>query len=128
MKKVCLILLLTIYTVATLGISIRQFYCCGKLKSTSLVLSDNAPKKCAKGGEKDGCCKTKYQSIKVKDSHFVSDEITTPAKHFTEASSPGFSIDIPPLLIAAEFNANTPHAPPPDQLIALFILHCVYRI
>ncbi len=50
----------------------------------SVAIADDAKDKCGKGNTKDGCCKTKYQYFKVKDSHLVTADLTTPEKLFTD--------------------------------------------
>src|SRR6476646_145851 len=78
MKKVALILLICIYSLATMGFSINQFYCCGKLRSIALTFSQDTQEKCAKGNEKSGCCQNKYQFFKVSDKHVTSYQISSP--------------------------------------------------
>jgi hypothetical protein len=58
MRKSLAILLLILYIVASSGVAIRAHYCCGKLKSVSLVLDSSSDKVCS--GEKKiskNCCK-----------------------------------------------------------------------
>ena len=88
MKKIALLLLINIYALSAFGIGIKQFYCCGKLQSTSISFVQNPTEKCDNGGEKSGCCKTKFQSLKVKDSHIAADAINNPVKHFSEVIAP----------------------------------------
>ncbi len=83
MKTVALIILISIYSTAVVGFSLREFYCCGKLKSVSVTFSQDAKQKCSKGNG-SGCCGNKYQFFKVKDNHFASDDVNIPVKHFTD--------------------------------------------
>ncbi len=128
MKKAALILLISIYSLCTLGIGIKQFYCCGKLKSTSISFVQYDNEKCSKGNEKKGCCQTKFQSLTIKDSHFAADAVITPVKSFTELHL------LTPLFNPASFTnnpaivANTSHPPPLHQSVPVYILHCVYRL
>ena len=128
MKKIAVILLLSIYSLATLGIGVKQFYCCGKLKSTSITLVENAKEKCGMGNGMSGCCKTKFHSLKVKDSHIAAHVITNPVKHFSEIINfyPSFENTG---LVQQELVVNNPsHAPPLHQGTPLYILNCIYRI
>src|SRR5438045_5295160 len=75
MKKAAIIFLLFIYALSASGFSVRAAYCCSDLKSVKLVLADGAK-------DKDGCCKVKYQSFKIKDVHSAADVLTAPASHF----------------------------------------------
>ena len=129
MKKVSAILLLTVYALTTLGIGIRQFYCCGKLKSTSLTLVQEFKEKCKNSDGMKGCCKTQFKSLKVKDSHINADGITVLVKHFTELhlATPLFEVKAPanePVVVA-----NASNAPPPKlHGVPIYILNCTYRI
>lgn len=129
MKKVSAILLFTIYSLTTLGIGIRQFYCCGKLKSTSITLVQDAKEKCTNSNAMKGCCKTQFKSVKAKDSHVAADAITVLVKHFTDwhTTTPSYEINVSvyePLVVA-----NTSNAPPPKlHGVATYILNCTYRI
>ena len=128
MKKIAVILLLSIYSLATLGIGIKQFYCCGKLKSTSISFVLDAKEKCGMGNEKSGCCKTKFHTLKVKDTHIAGDAVNNLVKHFSEIviCNPAFeSIGLVQLQVAVN---NPSHAPPLHQGTPLYILNCTYRI
>src|SRR6478672_1513663 len=76
MKKAAIIFLLFIYASSATGAAVKADYCCNKLKSVKLVLADGAK-------DKDGCCKVKYQSFKIKDVHAAADILAAPASHFT---------------------------------------------
>lgn len=129
MKKIALILLICIYTFSTFGIGVKQFYCCGKLKSTDITfVQQESKEKCGKGDAMGGCCKTKFKSLKVKDSHVAADAINTPVKHFTD-----LHLFMPSYKVMALANkpidiANSSHAPPLHYDVAIYILHCTYRI
>ncbi len=77
---------------------------------------------------KDGCCKTKFQYVKVKDTHVAADTINTPAKSFTDLNFtiPSFQIirSITEQLAVDQYG----HAPPVYHPVALYIFDCVYRI
>ncbi len=128
MKKVALILLICIYSLATAGFSLKEFYCCGKLKSVSVTLAQVTDLKCSKGDEKSGCCDNKYHFNKVKDNHFVSDDLNIPLKHFTllnlfPPSFQQFLFDLPKINVA-----NRSNAPPLHSGVSSYIYNCVFRI
>lgn len=128
MKKIALILLISIYSLSTFGIGIRQFYCCGQLKSTSISFVQEAKVKCGMGDEKGGCCQTKFKSLKVKDTHIVADAIANPVKHFSEVIifNPSFESIA---LVQQQIVVNNPgHAPPLHHGTPLYILNCIFRI
>lgn len=130
MKKVVAILLLIIYTTASFGFSVKQFYCCGKLKSISFAVSRDAKEKCSKGNEKGGCCQNKYLTFKVKDNYVAADNVVNPAKHFAHLyvftpfyQSPDFST-------FRQINTvlNPGNAPPLNYGVQVYILNCTYRM
>lgn len=128
MKKISLILLIAIYSLSTLGIGVKQFYCCGKLKSTDITFVQKDSKdKCGKGSM-GGCCQTKFKSLKVKDTHIAADDIGNPVKHFADLHlfTPSFEL----IALANEpINiANPSHAPPTHHGIPVYILNCNFRI
>src|SRR5580765_8715418 len=75
MKKAVAILLVFSYALSTTGLALKADYCCNDLKSLKLVLADGA-------ANKEGCCKVKYQAIKIKDAHAAADILVTPALQF----------------------------------------------
>ncbi len=128
MKKIAIILLIGVYALATMGFSLREFYCCGKLGSKSVTLITSENKKCSKGNNDDRCCKNKYQYFKVKDNHVSADHINLPAKHFVslhlcEPSSHdiAFYLRKP----AVPYRSN---APPLHRNIPTYLSNCVFRI
>lgn len=128
MKKISLILLIAIYALSTLGIGVKQFYCCGKLKSTDITfLQKDSKDKCGKGSM-SGCCQTKFKSLKVKDTHIAADDISNPVKHFTD-----FHLFTPSFELIGLANepidiTNSSHAPPTHHGIPIYILNCNFRI
>ena len=128
MKKIAAILFLTIYSLSVLGIGVRQFYCCGKLKSTSLTLVQESKEKCSNSAAMKGCCKTKFKSLKVKDSHVTTDgNAVNFIKHFTDLDIPVAEFKSAALANEPVVVANTSHAPP-GKAIPLYIFHCTYLI
>jgi hypothetical protein len=81
-KKINLLLLISIYALSVLGYGVKGLYCCGNLKSVTFSFTQYDLKS---HSDKD-CCKTKYQFFKIKDNHVASDQINSPQKLFTEAN------------------------------------------
>ena len=128
MKKIALILLISIYALSSFGIGIKQFYCCGKLKSTSITILQEAKEKCGMGDEKSGCCQTEFKILKVKDTHIADDAINNSVKHFSEIIIVNQSFETVPTVQQQVVVNNPGHAPPLHQDIPLYIFNCTYRI
>ena len=128
MKKSALFILLCIYTLSSLGVGVNKFYCCGILQTTGLTLGQSTGNSCGNGDEKDGCCKTNFKSLQIKDSHVASGDVTVALNHFTLLNlfTPSFSCI--PVAISAMEIAYASHAPPVRQSIPIYIFYCVYRI
>ena len=120
MKRVTLIFLIFIYAFSTTGISLKAFYCCGKLQSVKFTLADS-------GKDTEGCCKAKYQSFKVKDTHAATDILTIPAL-------PQIAINSVPIFqVLSLFSTGTTvllngRPPPLYNGVPLYISNCIYRI
>lgn len=128
MKKITVILLLSIYSISTLGLSLKSFYCCGKLESVTVSITQNEQQKCANDDGTSDCCKTKYQFFKVKDNHFVADHVSSPVKHFVELNlfTSSFQVVNYP---SEQINvANKSNAPPLIHGVPDYIFNCVFRI
>ena len=129
MKKIALILLTLIYAASTFAVGVRQFYCCGKLKSTDIAfVQQESKEKDSKADLTTGCCKTEFKSFKVKDTHVTADPINIPAKHFTDLQLFPPSFEVRMQAIEPVFITNTSHAPLLHQGVRVYILYCVYRI
>jgi hypothetical protein len=124
MKKIFLILLICAYALSTMGVGLKEFYCCGKLKSKFITLTGNSKTDCTA----EGCCKTKHQFLKLNDNHLAGADIYLPAKHFIALPfyTPAYN-----LLSFAQQTAhiNGSHAPPVyDKDLPLYLSNCVFRI
>ncbi len=128
MKKITVIFLLIIYSLSVVGLGVRQFYCCGKLKSTTVTFVQEVKVKCSSSNAMKDCCKTKYKSFKVKDSNFGTDGIAGFVKHFTSLHliTP-IVYQIPlsgqPVIVAIEN-----HSPPINNSVAIYLRNCVFLI
>ncbi len=128
MKKISLILLISVYALSTLGIGINQFYCCGKLKSVNISFVQPAKEKCSGENAMSGCCKTEFKAFKIKDSHVSADAIIAPVKHFTDLHNFTPSFNLLSIANRPITNTNASHAPPLGHGVAVYILHCAYLI
>ena len=128
MKKVAIIFLVSIYAASTFGVSLKEFYCCGKLQSITFYLGDKTTNKCGKGDDKDNCCKTKFQFYKVKDTHFSKDLLNLPARLYTVLPTFNSSFESDIVCFKQRAITHSPHAPPLYNGIPLHIFNCVYRI
>ena len=128
MKKLLSILLLTIYSVATFGMSVKQLYCCGNLKSVSISINIADKEKNEKQTKNNGCCKTKYHSFKVKDNHITSNKIILTEKQFV------YIFNYPVALTSIIFPNSTPdsfntiHGPLFSSGVPLYVYNCIFRI
>ena len=127
-KRLSLIFLVCIYTTATFGIGVKSFYCCNKLKSTTLSFAPSLENTCKQKTSVRNCCKTKYQFCKVNDSHQASVTVSAPENGFEQlVFTPSF-YSINPIAQLTIFVANYSHAPPLHNGIPIYIFDCVYRI
>ena len=127
-KKFIIIVVTFCYLLSVTGASIDHFYCCGKLKKTSLFfnLSKNS---CSKKKGMKGCCKYEESFYKVKDNHETS--------IYTALSLPVKILPDYLLAINTDVAINTskgdylyyPNSPPPLlNKPTLFLLNCNFRI
>lgn len=126
-KKITIILLLGIYSFSTLGLSLKSFYCCGKLKSVTVSIS-HQQQKCRNDDGMNNCCNTKFQFFKVKDNHVAGDLVSAPALQFCYLhlfTSPYRVINFPS---ANNDPANLINAPPLHQRVSVYLFNCVFRV
>lgn len=128
MKRTALILLICIYSLATVGFTLKEFYCCAKFKSVSVTLVQDIKQKCSKGNEKSGCCDNKYHFYKVKDNYFAGDDVKIPVKHFTKSNL--FTPSFQQISFASQQThvANRSNAPPLYNGVPDYLFNCVFRI
>jgi hypothetical protein len=127
-KKITIILLLSIYSLSTLGLSLKSFYCCGKLKSVSVTLSQDLQKKCTKADNSKDCCQTKYQVVKVKDTHVIADHVQSPVKDFIVLNLFSSSFQTIHFPFQKDLIEHKNNAPPLIHGVPGYIFNCVFRI
>lgn len=69
MKKLLVILLLTMYGMSSFGMTVNFHYCCGKLKKVAFtsIKTDLCDMEPAAQIEMEDCCKNKTLTLKIKD-------------------------------------------------------------
>ena len=117
-----------VYSLSTFGIGVKQFYCCGKLKSTGIALVQQDYKEKKGKGRMGCCCNTKFKSLKVKDFHIAADAKNTSGKYFPALHLFTRSFDIAALANESKFLANAIHAPPLHYAVVFFLVNCTYLI
>lgn len=130
MKKFLLILLLISYSIASFGVSVNYFYCCGKLKTVSFA--EIKPAKECKGKLKKACCagkkccKNVTVTVKLKADQKSTDKLNfqfeTPASPFIVFSDNYTFSELSLLTPSNQF------VHPPGNLPKRTILFCVFRI
>ena len=127
MKRILLITILISYSIASLGVSLNYFYCCGKLKTVSFVVKTEE-KKCI-GKIKKGCCENKTVTLKLKTDQKSNEQIDV---NFDAPLSPIIlhNNDFNAFNLVANGKINVLYNRPPPllNLLSLNILYCVFRI
>ncbi len=129
MKKFTIISLICVYALATMGFTLKEFYCCGKFRSVSLSLAASENNKCEKGSsDNDRCCKNKFQYFKVKDNHVSAAQVILPAQFSAvlDIYYPAFQ-DIASCTQDAKFTYQS-HAPPLYNGVRVYLSNCVFRV
>ncbi|KIO78246.1 hypothetical protein TH53_04305 [Pedobacter lusitanus] len=129
MKKALSILLILLYTTASFGLSVKQFYCCGQLSSVSLDLEQSINEQHSESSEKGRCCENQFRNIK--GSHILSAQSASPAKCLKSQFLLNFITLYQGLIpVTAEYltAVHPGNAPPITGNIPVYILNCTYRI
>ncbi|WP_460767228.1 HYC_CC_PP family protein [Niabella terrae] len=126
MKRLLIIAILISYSIASFGVSLNYFYCCGKLKTVSFKI--NTEEKNCKVKTGKGCCNNKTVTVKLKTDQ-KSQEQT--ALHFNAPLSPVILHTENYMVSNIAINSNITQLckrPPPGILPSRNILFCVFRI
>jgi len=128
MKKAFAILLIMFYSLSSFGVTLKAFYCCGKLKSVSVVLSEQGKPQHNKTNCSNNCCKIQYKFFRSQDQH------TTPVNaDFNFYHSNGFHLPCtafisPVYSVQGTSSIHSPHAPPLYTGVPEYIANRVFRI
>lgn len=126
MKRILVILILSAYSIASFGVNVHYFYCCGKLKTVSLAV--NTGEKDCKMKSGKGCCKNKTVTFKLKTDQKNSEQSII---SFAAPLSPAiiYTDNYSCLYTADTSNLNPLYKrPPPTLLPSRQVLYCVFRI
>ena len=126
MKKVFIIGILFFYSIATFGVSLNYFYCCGKLKTVTLV--SNSKENNCKGKSRKGCCDNKVVTFQLKidqkENNTVNYHFSTPISSVDFYTTHYFNVTFPSTYLPIYLVNNHP----PDYFPSRQILYCVFRI
>ncbi len=125
MKKFVLILLASFYILSVTGIGINQFYCCGKLESTNILLPFSEKQNDKSGS---GCFKHEQNFYKVNDSHestVTTSAIKTGFTNYNITNKTLTPFLSKRFLQSDSFNTNSP---PLGAEIPIFLHDCVFLI
>jgi len=128
MRKTVVLFLTLLYTLSTSGVTISNFYCCGKLKETSLFSDLEGKRGCEKDGITDDCCKTKIHFVKVSDQHSLASRIKV--NHEDQVTLLPFlpASTIYVHNIAVPCSSVLTKAPPLARKQPVYLDHCTFRI
>ena len=128
MKRLGLIILFCTYAAASFGVSIKQFYCCNQLKSTTISYAAVEESSCGMSHKMKNCCKTKVKFVKSQDTHFAKTGLTS--MPFIELHTNATSFYSINQLVSYKSAIAVPQSnPPPLQTsIPLYQFYCNYRI
>ncbi|SDD63152.1 hypothetical protein SAMN04487894_11168 [Niabella drilacis] len=128
LRKLTILLLLVFYSLASFGVSLNFFYCCGKLKSVSLTSHIPETKDCPVQKGKN-CCENKTVGTSV------STDQKTSGSPVLALTQPGGIFITPPALFGNQPASTVmsvlalPPADPPEQRPReRSILFSVFRI
>ena len=126
MKRFLIIAILLSYSIASIGVSLNYFYCCGKLKSIS-VIGKSENKRCkSKSGR--GCCENQTIIYKLN----TDQKTTNQSSIYLSVSNFILPIPIVSLLVNSCASSKDLHTyskrPPPYCLPSRQILYCSFTI
>ncbi|HSN09291.1 MAG TPA: hypothetical protein VLS85_09640 [Hanamia sp.] len=128
MKKITIILLLSLYTISVVGYGVKGFYCCDTLTSLKVSFSDYVHHHAVQSTDKSDCCKEKYQYFKLKDNYVPSHYVNTSLQFVAQVPAIHQSYT-PVLFVSPKINiANPCNAPPLYNGVSVFIANCTYLI
>jgi hypothetical protein len=126
-KRIIVIAILISYSIASFGVSLNYFYCCGKLKTVSFTVNTQEIN-CKPKPTKKGCCKNETETIKLKTDQKNSDQITF---QYTAPLAPAilYTTNYTVAAIANIGNINYYYkSPPTENLPSKQVLFCIFRI
>lgn len=128
MKRVTAICLLLLYSLTLVGLGVKQFYCCGKLKEVSVGLASATKHECDMEKVHKGCCETAFKTLKVEDSHFSAAHVNVPATFFFTLLNVQLHSWSAEPVTELPYQFNYGNGPPLYSIIPGYILNCIYRV
>jgi hypothetical protein len=123
-KKFIISVMFMIYGLASFGVSLNYFYCCGKLKKITVKSTHFANHKCPMKNGKD-CCRNKTVTFKIiADQQFAQQIVFEPIGFSEKTFITHFNFDA---AICQQYSTHQ-NQPPPLFLPSLQILHNNFRI
>lgn len=128
MKKLVILLVLLVYSAATMGATVHLHYCMDKLVGWSL-LHDEKDNKCGNCGmteKKGGCCKDEHKQIKIEADQQKGDV----SQHIQLIAAPAL---VTPFVTYTFIASTSPYITPlsnapPHIPKRLHLLNCVFLI
>lgn len=116
------------YSLATVGFTLKQFYCCGKLKSVAVAITGDEKADHNKGSVKSNCCDSKFEFIKVNDKHLTGDNVNITSKSFYDLAVSAPLYQSSTITLGKVMVANRSNAPPFRSAVPIYLYNCVFRI
>ena len=130
MKKIILISLLAVYSIATIGATVHLHFCMDRFVGWSFFEKKDAI--CGKCGmeeqDKEGCCKDEHQHFKLDTDHQKSDVATLLHYKLTPQIASVFSAYQLPVYINNAVLHPASHVPPDIHKERLHVFNCVFLI
>ena len=128
MKKIIVLLVLFVYSAATIGATVHLHYCMDKFVGWSLLDKEKGAKcvKCGMTEKKGGCCKDEKTQLKLEKNYQKS----SAAKYVPLVAAPAlltsfdtYNYKVPTAVYHNPFSHAPPHIPK-----RLHLLNCVFLI
>ncbi|QEC43491.1 HYC_CC_PP family protein [Pseudobacter ginsenosidimutans] len=128
MKKAFVAILAILYITLTSGVIVNVHYCMGHIASVEYGYDDHdVCGKCGMTGEKEGCCHTEYNLVKVDDEH-QSIPADLPSFQMPVSIIPDEIVWIDPAPAKPVTTAFTYEDPPDQYSNSHYLHHCVFLI
>jgi hypothetical protein len=128
LKKFLLIITIICYAIASYGVSINYFYCCGKLKTINIINAAEKKQNSCKPKMGKDCCKYEKKVVKLKaeskqDKKLDIKAYELKANIVNVFLTYHFQNPLESKIVKQQFQL-----PPPKLTPNLNILYCTYRI
>ncbi|MGI8952458.1 MAG: HYC_CC_PP family protein [Chitinophagaceae bacterium] len=127
MKKILVILLITVYAISSSGATLHFHYCCGKFDKIDFNANkkDNCP--FANKISQKGCCDNRQVELKIK-SDYQPETIAKTFYKVCEIYNNYATTYCSNIFINNNLKYFSGVSPPLSKSVPLYILQCVYRI